>query len=271
MLGIHIDSTPDDIIKSAEQAKNNGATLVQFFVNTNIKNKLIYYELNKYLLKNKINCVVHASYTINLAQNWNNYSYHIHQFIEEIKLAETVNAKYIVVHLGKRLNLSKEESINNMYTSLLHIYQETKNLKTKILIETSAGQGTEIGYKLDEFAILYRKFSKHINKNIQEKFGICLDTCHVFSAGYDITSKKSREVFFDNFNELLGLENIKLVHLNDSKVPINSNTDRHENFGEGYIGKEAIIEIAKYFKNKKVPIIIETSYPKIYEDLKYIL
>jgi deoxyribonuclease-4 len=271
MIGIHIDSTPDDIIKSATHAKNKGANIIQFFVNTSLKNTNIYDKLRKLLVKNKMNCVVHASYTINLAQNWDKYSIHIQQFINEIKLAENINAKYIVIHLGKKLNLSREESINNMYSSLLYIYQEIKDLNIKILIETSAGQGTEMGYKLDEFAILYRKFSKHLNKKVSNKFGICLDTCHVFSAGYDITSKNARDIFLDNFNELLGLEHIKLIHLNDSKVPINSNVDRHQNFGEGYIGKESLVIFANIFKKKNIPIIIETGYPKIYEDLKCIL
>lgn len=270
MIGIHIDSAPKNILQSTKKAKKKCAKIIQFFVSINIKDKSIYQKLNNYLIDNNMSCVVHASYTINLAQNWNNYSNHIYQFIEEIKLAEMINAKYIVIHLGKKLNLSKEESINNMYSSLLYIYHETKNLKIKILMETSAGQGTEFGFKLDEFAILYRKFSKHVNKNIRKKFGICLDTCHIFSAGYDIRSKSSRMIFFDNFNELLGLKNIKLVHLNDSKVPINSHIDRHENFGNGYIGDKATISIAKFFKKRKIPIIIETSYPKIYDDLKMI-
>lgn len=270
MIGIHIDSTPEYIIKTVKEVINKNANLVQFFVIDSIKNKEIYDELKKYLIKNKMHCVIHASYTINLAQNWDDYSWWIHQFIREIEIAENIGAKYITVHLGKKLNLSLEESINNMYTSLLHIYQKIKDFKIEILLETSTGQGSEIGYKLDELAIIYRKFSKHKNKNISEKFGICLDTCHIFSAGYDIKSQNSREVFFDNFNELIGLDQIKLVHLNDSKVPINSNVDRHENYGFGYIGEEAIISIANFFKKRKTAIIIESPYPKIYNDLKLI-
>lgn len=271
MIGIHIDSTPEYIIETVKQAKKNNANLIQFFVIDSIKNNEIYDKLKKYLVKNKMHCVIHASYTINLAQNWNDYSWWIHQFIREIEIADSMGAKYITVHLGKKINLSLEESINNMYTSLLHTYQKTKDLKIKILLETSTGQGSEIGYKIEDLAITYRKLSKHTNKSISEKFGICLDTCHIFSAGYDIKSQNSREVFFDNFNELIGLDEIKLIHLNDSKVPVNSNIDRHENYGFGYIGEEAIVSIADFFKKRKTAIIIETSYPKIYEDLKLIL
>jgi deoxyribonuclease-4 len=273
LIGIHIDSTPDDIIDSIKEAKKFGANIVQFFVNNSIKDKTIYDKVNQTLKNNNMKCVVHISYTINLAQNVDNYKYSwwIQQFIDEIKLAEKVEAIHTVVHMGKKINLSLEESINNMYFSLLHVHQQTKDLKVKILLETSAGQGSEIGYKIDEFAIVYRKLSKHKNKEISERFGICFDTCHVFSAGYNLKNTQAREIFFDHFNELIGLKEIKLIHLNDSKVPLGSKVDRHENIGKGYIGEKPLVDIANFFIKKNIPIIIETSYPKIYEDLKLLL
>ena len=177
---------------------------------------------------------------------------------------------FIVVHLGKQLKLSKEEGINNMYTSLLYVYQQTKDIDIKILLETSTGQGTEIGYKLDDLALIYRKFSKHKNEKIVRRFGICLDTCHIFSAGYNIKNKESREIFFSNFNELIGMNHIKLVHLNDSKVPCEARVDRHENIGDGYIGVKPLLIIAKVFQELNVPLILETPHKKIFNDLKLI-
>lgn len=271
MIGIHIDSTPDDLIKSATEAYKFGATIVQLFVNNSIKDTHIYDDFNNFLKSHKMKCVVHASYTINLSQNWDSYSWWIQQFIDEIKLASKVGAEVIVVHVGKKLNLSKEEAVNNMYTSLMHVHHETKNYKIKILLETPTGQGTQIGHKLEDLALIYRKFSKHKKDEIVHRFGICLDTCHIFSAGYNIKNKESRDIFFDNFNELIGIKHIKLVHLNDSKVPCNSQVDRHENFGKGYIGEDALISIAKSFKKINVPIIIETAYPGIYQDLELII
>lgn len=271
MIGIHIDSTPNDLIKSAIDAFQSGAKIIQLFVNNSIKDKSIYDNLNKFLIKHKMKCFVHGSYTINLAQNWDNYSWWIQQFIDEIKLASKLNAEAIVIHMGKQLNLSKEEAINNMYTSLMHIYNETKDYKIKILLETPTGQGSEIGYRLEDLTLVYRKFSKHKKNDVSQSFGICLDTCHIFSAGYNIKNKESRDIFFDSFNELIGIKHIKLVHLNDSKVPCNSRVDRHENIGKGYIGEKTLRKFAKSFKKINVPIIIETSYPEIYNDLDIII
>lgn len=270
-IGCHIDSSINKILESAQHAYNSGANIVQFFVNTTVQNKSVYDELKKFLATNKIKSVVHISYTINCSRNWDEYSPWIGQFIDEIILADHMGCFACVVHLGKQMDLSIEESINNMYTSLLHVYQNTKNTKIKILLETSTGQGSEIAYKLDDLAYIYRKFSKHKNSDIVKKFGICFDTCHVFSAGYDIRNKESREIFFDNFNELIGLDHIKLVHLNDSKVSMGAKVDRHENIGKGYIGKEAIAVLIKVFEASGVPMVLETPYEHIIDDLKYVL
>lgn len=157
-----------------------------------------------------------------------------------------------------------------MYTTLLYVHKQTEFTQVKILLETSTGQGTEIAYKLDDLAFIYRRFSKHKNNNIVERFGICLDTCHIFSAGYNLQNKESREIFFDNFNELIGLNHIKLIHLNDSHVPCGANVDRHENIGKGYIGKKPLLIISKLFKKLHIPIILETPYDHIFDDLKLI-
>jgi deoxyribonuclease-4 len=271
LIGVHIDSSPENIIESITEAKKYGANLVQFFVNTSIKDKTIYSKIRNVLIENNMKCVVHASFTINLAQGWDSYTLSVQQLIDEIKLASVVGALEIVVHLGKQLNLSKEECINNMYTSLMHIHNETKNTDVKILLETSTGQGTELGYILEDLAIIYRKFSKHKKKEVVERFGLCLDTCHVFSAGYNFNNKKAIEIFFDNFNELIGIKEIKLVHLNDSKVPSGSKVDRHENIGRGFIGEKNLLIVANVFKKYEIPIILETSYPRIYEDLYLLL
>jgi apurinic endonuclease APN1 len=271
LIGIHISSHPEEILLAIEEAYKAGANIVQFFVNNSIKDKTIYKKVNYLLISKGMKCVVHISYTVNLASNWDQYSFNLQQFIDEINLASIVEAMSVVVHMGKKLELSLEEAINNMYTSLLYVHQQTKNTGIKILLETSTGQGSEIGYKIDELAIIYRKFSKHKNKEIADRFGICLDTCHVFSAGYNLSNKETREIFFDNFNELIGLKEIKLVHLNNSKVPCGTKVDRHENISNGYITEKALVKIANNFKKKMVPIILETSYPKILDDLKLLI
>jgi len=273
MLGAHIASDPDKLLDGANIIKQNGGNIIQLFVEPmSLSENYEYYKnFAKFIKQNNMKCVVHISYTINCSKNWNKYSLWIEQFIMEIKIASLLGAFAVVVHLGKQLKLSLSESLNNMYTSLLHVHNSTKQYDVLILLETSTGQGTELCYKLDELTHFYRKLSKHKNTSISQRFGLCVDTCHIFVAGYDIRSENAINTYLDNFNELIGLKHIKLVHLNDSKNDINSNLDRHANIGDGFIGESGLTKIAKIFNNLHIPMILETPKDNIIKDLKLIL
>ena len=250
LVGTHISSF-NEIYKAYE----SGATIVQLFAPNHKEENKYKNELNKYNLKS----VIHISYSINLAKEWDEYSWWILQFIKEIESAHKLNALYAVVHLGKQMELSKEEAYNNMYTMLLYVHEETKQYSNiKILLETSTGQGSELCFKLDDFAHFFKKLSKHPNKEIKNRFGICLDTCHIFAAGYNIKNKDSVTMFLDTFEEMIGIKNIKLIHLNDSKNDIGSLLDRHESIDKGYIGIKGLSHIIRFFKKFNVPIILET-------------
>lgn len=264
MIGTHIDSNPDNILIEANKIKKYNGNIIQLFVQPMPKKMEQYLLLKHFLIENNMKCVVHISYTINCSQNWDYYSWWIKQFIMEIEMAYKIGAFAVVVHLGKQLKLTKEESLNNMYSSLLYVHNQTKNTNVKILIETSTGQGSEICYKLDELAYFYKKFSNHRNEKIKNRFGICLDTCHIFAAGNDISTIKNVDIFFAEFDKLIGINHIKLIHMNDSKSELNSNLDRHQSIGKGYIGKDSLLYIAKYFISLDVPIILETD-PKYHK------
>jgi deoxyribonuclease-4 len=249
LVGTHINSLND-----INKVYNTGGTIVQLFAPNHKEEQNYKKELDKYNMKS----VIHISYSINLAKDWDEYSWQVLQFIKEIECANKLNALFVVVHLGKQMKLSKEEAYNNMYTLLLYIHEETKQYSNiKILLETSTGQGSELCFKLDDFAYFFKKITKHKNKNIKKRFGICLDTCHVFSAGYDIKNKKNVTIFLNKFERMIGIKYIKLVHMNDSKNDIGSLLDRHESIMKGYIGK-GLIQIIRFFKKIKVPIILET-------------
>lgn len=269
MIGTHIDNNIDKLIESTSIVKTLGGKCVQVFVNVANKKQYKYDDFKQYLDNNKLKCIVHASYTINCSQNWTEHSWWINQFIEEIKIAEKMGAIGIVIHLGKQINLTIEEALNNMYTSLLYVYSKTIDFDIPILIETSTGQGSEICYKLEDLAYFYRKILAH--KNVKKRIKLCVDTCHIFSAGYDIRNKNTIKQYLDRFNELIGIENIKLIHLNDSKVDINQKLDRHANIGHGYIGEKALIYFAKKFVDLNVPIILETPNKYILNDLTKII
>jgi deoxyribonuclease-4 len=264
LIGIHI--IDDNFIEELLKAINKNVSIIQLFINNMSSRNIII--IKNILDKHNILSVVHASYTINLAQNWNNYSWWIKQFINEIILASKLGSKYIVVHLGKQLKLTMSEALNNMYTTLLYVFSETKQYNVKILIETSTGQGTELCYGLEEFANFFKKLK---SENFKNRFGICLDTCHIFAAGYNIKGSKNIKLFLDKFDKLIGIEHIKLVHLNDSKNDLNSKLDRHENLSKGFIGKKSLIQISKFFGLLQVPIILETPYDGLFDDLELLL
>lgn len=255
LIGSHIDNI-DNI--------PDNANIIQLFKNNKILNKK-----NKNIIKNK---VVHASYSINLANTWNEYSWWIDLLISEIIYANEIDASYVVVHLGKQLKLSKEEAFNNMFTSLLHIHNETnkKANNIKILLETSSGQGTETCFKIEELSQFYKKISSHRNEKFRNRFGLCLDTCHIFAAGYDITTTNKIKLFLQEFDKLIGIKHIKLIHLNDSKQKLGSMIDRHANIGLGHIGKKPLACITKFFIKHDIPIILETPYEHHKKELLYL-
>lgn len=197
-----------------------------------------------------IKVVVHSSYKINMAKNWNLYSWHYNKLLEEAIRAEKIKAIGLVVHFGKKLDLDQSVAYNNMFTMILEIIKKTNIL---IILETTAGQGTEMCYKLEDLTHFYKKFNNKIRKRVK----ICIDTCHIFQAGYDIKSEKKAKLYIDTFNELIGLEYVALIHLNDSYHGLGARIDRHASIGNGTIGIIGLIEFYKTFKNK-CPIVLET-------------
>jgi deoxyribonuclease-4 len=266
IYGIHIDSDINNICN--EINKYRELKCIQLFVDINKKDNIEYKKFVDIAKKNNIIVIVHASYTINLAQNWSSYSWSITQLIEEIKLAERINAYSIVVHLGKKLDLSIEEAINNMYSGLLFVHNETKDCKVKILLETSTGQGSEICFKLEDLFSFYNKFKQ--NKTLNDRFGICLDTCHIFNAGYDISNEHKANSFIKFVEESLEFKNIKLLHLNDSKNTVGSKLDRHENINHGFIGLDGLKQIIKMCSKLNIPMILETPERYIQNDINVI-
>lgn len=256
-LGVHIDS--HDILASAQEAKKYDADIVQIFLTlpgtTTIK-KRSEEELTKfkqYLINNNMLVVVHSSYTHNMAKEWNEYSWWIRNIELEIIDAYKIGAIGLVIHMGKQLDLTQEEAYNNMYTSLMYLHNKTKKYESvKIFLETSTGQGSELCYKLNELGYFYKKLKK------MKRFKICIDTCHVFSAGYNLSTFNQVKLFLETFDELIGLKYVGIIHLNDCKVKFASYIDRHANIGKGYIGLDGLSEIYKFFVKMKIPLVLET-------------
>ncbi len=137
------------------------------------------------------------------------------------------------------------------------IFSEIPESETFLLLETTAGQGSGIGHQFEEIAAIMEK----IGGNAKRKIGVCLDTCHIFAAGYDIRTKETYKKTFDEFESIIGINYLYLIHLNDSKKELGSKVDRHEHIGSGHIGIDAFGYIMNDSKLYHVPKILET--PKI--------
>lgn len=268
MLTKKFDKT--EINESIKTLKSYGLNLVQMMIDVEYKRQF-YESIKKSLDENDMKCIVHLSFDINLAKNWDYYSPHINILINEIKYAEVLGALYVIIHIGKTVNLTKEESINNIYTSLIHIYDSTKNINIPIIIETSAGQGTEIGYTLEEFALIFNKLKNHPNKKLGEKFGVCIDLAHIFAAGYDLNLENGFDFYVNKFHELIGLDNMKVIHFNNSMEKCGDRKDRHENMDTGKIDIKIMEKMGIYFMGKQIPLILETPKENIVKDINFLL
>lgn len=277
-FGAHI-STGKGLINAAKEIKNAGGNFMQIFLTSPKQNRMkrkentILKEFGNFLKNNKMKCVVHSSYTLNIANDWNKNSPWIQNLIYEIEDINKFGGLGVVVHFGKQKELSYEEATNNMYTCLLYVLDQTKNTNVSIFLETTAGQGTEMCYKLEDLAKFYNKFEKHPNKKVRDRIALCVDSCHIYAAGYDIRDKNRLKKYLDQLNKLIGIKYIGLIHLNDSKIPLGGRVDRHENIGKGKIGFEGIKHVYKFARKYGIPTVLETpnlGYKKEINKLKNI-
>jgi len=195
---------------------------------------------------------IHIPYIINLATpNDGLYKRSIIAYIEDVNRADVLGAEYFITHLGSHVDTGEDRGIKRFGSALNQIINKARP-KTTILLENTAGSGSCIGYRFE-----------HIKRIIDqldhpERVGVCLDTAHTFESGYDIKTKSGLAKTLREFDKLVGLNKIKVVHFNDSLSPIGSHVDRHEHIGKGYIGKEAMGRIINHPKLKTAAFIMET-------------
>jgi deoxyribonuclease-4 len=264
-IGAHV-SIAGGLEKSVLRAVKIGCETIQIFTKSNAQwgaRKLTPDEVNEFksqLSKFKIYpVVVHSSYLINLcAKDKKILSKSRKAFVEELKRCEMIGALGLVFHPGAHLGKGEDWAIKTIAESINLAHEETKNFKTLTIIETTAGQGTVVGYRFEQI----RGIIDFVEE--KERVGVCVDTCHLFSAGYDLRTEKGCESVFKEFDEIIGIDRIKVFHLNDSKRELNSRVDRHYHIGKGYIGKNAFRFIMKNPIFENIPKIIET--PKGYND-----
>lgn len=261
-IGSHVGmSAPNYYLGSVKEALEYGANTFMFYTGApqnSIRTPLERLKINealKLMEENNINVndvVVHAPYLINLGNlNPDKYEISYNLLVTEIDRTIKMGCKYLVLHPGASMDYDRIESLNQI-ARLLNKAIET-NPKIVILLETMAGKGSEVGKTFDEIAYLIKLIER------KECVGVCLDTCHINDGGYDLSNV---DALLKEFNDVIGLNYLKVCHINDSKNPIGAHKDRHENFGFGHIGFEKLTNFIYHpLLNDKI-FILETPYVK---------
>ena len=257
LIGSHVKyNSTTQLLGSVKEAISYGATTFMFYTGAPQNtlrspiNKSIVEDAKKLMIDNNIDIdkvVVHAPYIINLA-NTEKYDFAVSFLKQEVKRCEEIGIKYMVLHPGSHVGLGEEVGINNIVNGLNDVLESSK---VTILLETMAGKGSELGCNLDQIKTIIDRV------NNKDKIGICLDTCHLNDAGYDVTNFDN---ILDEVDKKVGLRFVGCVHINDSKNPISSHKDRHENLGYGTIGFNTLIDIIYNKRLESIPKILETPY-----------
>lgn len=198
------------------------------------------------------NIVVHAPYIINIANTVRDgvFDHGVEFLQEEIVRTEHLGAKQIVLHPGSHVGAGADKGIESIIKGLNETFSNDQDVQ--IALETMAGKGTEIGRNFEELA----QIIDGVENN--ERLSVCFDTCHVHDAGYDIVN--DFDGVLEQFDKVIGLDRIKVVHVNDSKNPVGAHKDRHENIGFGHIGYDTLTYIINHRDLKDVPKILETPF-----------
>lgn len=192
----------------------------------------------------------HDSYLINLASpEPDKRQRSIAAFIDEMERCAALGIEFLVMHPGAHMNNGVDNGLNLLTESFRNIFQEVPAGVT-ILLENTAGQGTCLGDRFEHLAAV-------IDKVPEGDFGICLDTCHAFAAGYDLSTTEGYQASMDEFDQLIGLDQLQLVHANDCKKPLGSRVDRHQHIGQGEMGPEGFAAMMQDARLRRVPKVIE--------------
>ncbi|MDD3190570.1 MAG: deoxyribonuclease IV [Candidatus Pacebacteria bacterium] len=230
-------------------------------------------ECKKYKLGN---CYLHTPYYINLASDNNRIYYgSISAIRDELEIADLLGASGVVTHLGSAKDLGKTEAKKKLVEGLCKIFEVPSSSKdakkkyqrfqTKLLLEITAGSGEIMGDTFEEIASFIKETEKIVGTDI---LGVCFDTAHAFASGYDLSSTEVVHETFEKFDEIVGIDRIKLVHLNDSAAMLDSHVDRHANIGKGKIGIEGITVILRELEKYDLDFVLETPPGRIGEDLQ---
>jgi len=212
---------------------------------TNYKNNLSQSNIDR------LATVAHMPYLPNLSSpEISVYEKSIHTMIREVERCDKLGIPYLVTHLGSHKGTGEDKGIQRLVGALTEVAKTNKDVT--ILLENTAGQKNSVGSDFTQLAEIF------FGLKPASRFGICIDTCHAFAAGYDLRNEKNVKDVFEKFDSEIGLKHIKIIHLNDSKGELGCHLDRHEHIGLGHIGEAGLSQVVKLANKNKIPIILET-------------
>ena len=269
LLGAHM-SIEGGVFNAPLRGKKIGCDVIQIFTKNNNRwesKKITDKEITAFkenLERTGIKAVAsHDAYLINLASpNKDVYKKSLIAFYDEMQRAEALGLPYLVFHPGAHLGEGEDMGVKQIADSINLLLSKKPKINLILLLETTAGQGTNIGWRFEQLAKIINLIEQ------KEKIGVCIDTCHIFAAGYDITTEKGYTKTFEEFDKIIGLKRLRLFHINDSKKGLASRVDRHEHIGKGMLGLSAFRMLMNDKRFKDIPMILETPKGKEMEEDK---
>ena len=266
-IGYHTPILKKSFQKSIETShKNSGINAFQVFLRNPRQLRCIEHnetealKCNEYIKQNNFFLVSHATYLLNSATE-DDFEKKVESAINELTYAEKVGAIGSVFHVGKRLKQDEETGTNHMYHFISTVIQKLQEIECKsiFILETSASAGTELLSSMEKLGEFYHRFPEHLKNQLK----ICIDTCHIFAAGYSLKTIIATDSYINLVETHIQWNNVILIHLNDCKKDCGCKVDRHENLRKGYISKdndEGMAHFVKYCVQRNIPLILETPH-----------
>ena len=263
LLGAHM-SIGGGVNMAIQRACSVGCTITQIFVKNNMQwfaRPLTRREIGAFLNHSQrhelLSIFAHANYLINLAAT--NPQFHansLRSLSEELIRADQLKLPFLVLHPGAHLGAGEEAGLEKIIESIDHVFSRIPKIKTRIALETTAGQGSCLGSKFEHLAYIISRVRE------PERLCVCLDTAHIFAAGYDIGSESAVRKTFREFDRVILRDRLVAIHVNDSKTACGSRVDRHEHIGKGRIGLDVFRFIMRSPRFRKIPKVLETPKSK---------
>ena len=259
LLGVHV-SIAGHIWESIDRAEALGCNVMQIFSRDPRqwrRSKIKAEDIREFRLRREKSGIqkvfIHIPYLINLASPYNVlYQGSLRAYIQDMKEAQALGADYIVTHMGSHKESGEKQGLKRITVALNRILDKTKDSSVGILLENTSGSGSWLGYKFEH--------QRQIIEGLENKkrVGVCFDTCHAYTAGFDLSSPEGYSKTIESLDRIVGLKRLKLVHLNDSRDELGSHADRHEHIGKGSLGLEAFRRIVNDPRLAGSAFVLET-------------